>query len=151
MIYAGFQAGTMQELKYKSCRDYNDYKDFLSRDWKQVRNIAHAGIEASKKDCLCKDLRIVSGLPGEGNKYYILYLKVLLEAIFSEIVRANKKVFIFRQGNCIMNILHRSLSKLFALRICSRDPMKNWTLWYFSKSTYRQMHCKLQTWLLFGR
>ena len=26
---------------------------------KQVSNIAHAEIEANKKDCLCKDLRIV--------------------------------------------------------------------------------------------
>ena len=26
---------------------------------KEVRNIVHAGIEADKKDCLCKGLRIV--------------------------------------------------------------------------------------------
>ena len=109
MISAGLQAGRMQELKYKSCRDCNDCKDFLFRDWKQARYIVYAGIEASKKDCLCKDLRIISGLPGQGNKYNIPYFKVLLEAIFSEMVWANKKVFIFQQGNCMMNILHPSV------------------------------------------
>ena len=45
--------------------------------------------------------------------------------------KGNKKVFIFRQGNCTMNVLHSSLSKSFALSICSRDPMKNSTLEYF--------------------
>ena len=50
-------------------------------------------------------------------------------------IRTNKKVFIFRQGNWAMNVLHPSLSKSFALSICSRDPMKNSTLEYFCKST----------------
>ena len=63
---------------------------------------------------------------------------------------ANKKDFIFRQGNCTMNVLHPSLSKSFALNICSKDPMKNSTLGYFCKITYSQMHCKFQPWCLFG-
>ena len=32
--------------------------------------------------------------------------------------RANQKAFIFRQGNCTMNVLHSSLSKSFAFSIC---------------------------------
>ena len=63
---------------------------------------------------------------------------------------ANKKDFIFRQGNCTMNDLHPSLSKSFALDICSKDPMKNSTLGYFCKITYSQMHCKFQPWYFFG-
>ena len=51
---------------------------------------------------------------------------------FSEMIRANKD-FIFQQENCTMNVLHKSLSKLFALTIRSRDPMKNWTLRYFPR------------------
>ena len=82
-------------------------------------------------------------MPEQGNKYNIPHLKVLLEAIFCEMIQAIKKVFIFRQGNCTTNVLHPSLSKSFALSICSRDPMKNSTLEYFCKSTYSQMHCKL--------
>ena len=78
------------------------------------------------------------GLPEQGNKYNIPHLKVSLEAIFSEMNRANKKVFIFWQGNCTMNILHPSLLKSFALSICSRDPMKNSTLGYFCKRKYSQ-------------
>ena len=126
-------------------------KDFFIQWLKQVRNIVYAGLEASKKDCLCKGLKIVYRLPEQGNKYNIPHLKVSLEAIFSEMVWANKIVFIFRQGNCTMNILHPSLSKSFALSICSRDPMKDSTLGYFCKSTYSQMHRKLQSWWLFGR
>ena len=38
------------------------------------------------------------------------------------------------------NVLHTSLSKSFALSICSRDPMKNLALEYFCKITYSQMH-----------
>ena len=49
-----------------------------------------------------------------------------------------------------MNVLHPSLSKSFALNICSKDPMKNSTLGYFCKITYSQMHCKFQPWCLFG-
>ena len=65
-------------------------------------------------------------------------------------IRANKRDFIFRQGNCTMNVLHPSLSKSFALKICSKDPMKNSTLGYFHKITYSQMHRKFQPWYLFG-
>ena len=43
MVYAGFEAGRMRELKYKSWRG----------------KIVYPGIEASKKYCLCKVLRIV--------------------------------------------------------------------------------------------
>ena len=75
-------------------------------------------------------------MPEQRNKLNIPHLKVSLEAFFSEMIRANKKVFIFRQGNCTMNVLHPSLSKLFALSIGSRDPMKNPTLGYFCKSMY---------------
>ena len=74
-----------------------------------------------------------------------------VEAIFSKMIRANKKDFIFQQGNCTMNVLHLSLSKSFPLNICSRDTKKNSTLEYFCKITYSQMHCKLQPWCLFGR
>ena len=82
----------------------------------------------------------------KGNKCNILHLKVSLEEIFSEMIRANKKAFIFRQGNCTMNVLHPSLSKSFALSICSRDPMKNSTRGYFCKSACSQIHRKLQPW-----
>ena len=34
-----------------------------------------------------------------------------------------------------MNVLHPSLSKSFALRICSRDPVKNSTLGYFARDS----------------
>ena len=98
--------------------------------------IVYAGIEASKNGCLCKGLRTAYGLPEQGNKYNISHLKVSLEAIFSEMIRANEKVLIFHQGNCTMNVLHLSLSKSFALSICSRDPMKNSTLGYFCKDKY---------------
>ena len=113
--------------------------------------MVYAGIEAGKKDCLCKGLGIVWGLPEQGNKCNIPPLKVLLEAIFSKMIRGNKKAFIFRQGSCTKNVLHPSLLKSFALSICSRDPMKNSTLWYFCKSTYSQTHHKLQPWWFFGR
>ena len=43
MVYAGFEAGRMRELKYKSWRE----------------KIVYPGIEASKKYILCKGLRIV--------------------------------------------------------------------------------------------
>ena len=65
------------------------------------------------------------GLPEQGNKCNFPHLKVSLEAIFSEMIRANNKAFIFRQGNCKMNVLHLSLLKSFALSTSSRDPMKN--------------------------
>ena len=66
-------------------------------------------------------------------------------------IRANKEDFIFRQWNCTMNVLHPSLSKSFALNICSKDPVKSSTLGYFCKITYSQMHRKFQPWCLFGR
>ena len=116
----------------------------LIQGLKQVRDIVYAGIEAGKKDCLCKGLGIVWGLPEQGKKCNIFHLKVSLEAIFSKMIRANKKAFIFWQGSCTMSVLHPSLLKSFALSICSRDPMKNSTLGYFCKSTYSQMHRKLQ-------
>ena len=73
-------------------------------------------------------------MPKQGNKYNVLHLKISLEAAFSTMIWANKKEFIFRQGNCTMNVLHPSLSKSFTLSICSWDPMKNSTLEYFWKS-----------------
>ena len=66
-------------------------------------------------------------------------------------IRAKKKDFIFRQGNCTMNVLHPSLSKSIAFSICSMDPTEKSTLRYFCKITCSQMHCKLQSWCLFGR
>ena len=87
-------------------------------------------------------------MPEQGNKYNMCHCKVLLEEILSEMIWVNKKVFIFQKGNCTMNVLHPSLSKSFALSIYSRVPMKNSTLGYFCKSTYSQMHHKLQPWLL---
>ena len=131
----------MRELKYKSCRAKIIYPGIEAGKGIQI---VYAGIEASKKDCLCKGLRIIYGLPEQGNKYNIPHLKLSLEAIFYKMIQANKKVFIFRQGECTMNVLHPSLSKSFVLSICSRDPMKNSTLGYFCKSTYSQMHHKLQ-------
>ena len=54
MVYAGFEAGSMRVLKHKSCRGKIVYL------WiETVRNIFYAGIEAGKKDCLWKGLRIV--------------------------------------------------------------------------------------------
>ena len=73
-------------------------------------------------------------MPKQGNKYNVLHLKISLEAAFSTMIWANKKEFIFRQGNCTMNVLHPSLSKSFTLSICSWDPMKNSTLEYYWKS-----------------
>ena len=90
-------------------------------------------------------------MPEQGKKCNIPYLKVSPESIFSEMIRANKKAFIFQQGNCTMNVLHPSLSKSFVLSIYSRNSMKNSTLGYFCRSTYRQMHRKLQLWWLFRR
>ena len=66
-------------------------------------------------------------------------------------IQANKEDFIFRQWNCTMNVLHPSLSKSFALNICSKDPVKSSTLGYFCKITYSQMHRKFQPRCLFGR
>ena len=72
------------------------------------------------KDCLSRETRAI-------------FPTLRSRSNFSGIIRANKKDFIFWQGNCTMNVLHPHLSKSFALRICSRDPMKNWTLGYFSR------------------
>ena len=77
--------------------------------------------------------------------------KVLLEIIFSKMIWANKKAFIFWQGSYTVNALHSSLLKSFALSIYSRDPMKNSNLGYFYKSEYSQMYRKLQPWWFFGR
>ena len=115
---------------------------------KQLRNITYAEIEATKKDCLCKGLRIVEGFSEQGSKCNILHLKVSPETISSEMIQANKKAFIFWQGNCMMNVLHPSLSKSFALNISSRNSMKNSTLWYFCKIFYTH---NLQSWWLFER
>ena len=43
---------------------------------KPLRKIVYAGIETGKKEYLCKGLRIAKGLPEEGNKCNISYLKV---------------------------------------------------------------------------
>ena len=51
-------------------------------------------------------------------------VKVSLEAIFSEMIGTNEKVFIFWPGNCSMNVLYPSPLKSFVLSICSRDSMK---------------------------
>ena len=47
MVQAGFEAQTMQELKYEKLQS----KDCLSR-LNQVKNIFYAGVEAGRKDCL---------------------------------------------------------------------------------------------------
>ena len=133
----------MLDLKQGECRGWNmkvAEQRFFFHGFKQVRNtvyIAYAVVWSSK--------------PEQGSKYNIPYLKVPLEAFFSDIFRANKKVFIFWQGNCTMNVLHPSLLKSFPLSVCNRGPMKNSTLGYFCKSTYRQMYRKLQRWWQFGR
>ena len=62
-----------------------------------------------------------------------------------------KKTLIFQQGNCMMNVLHPSLLKLFTFSIFSRDLIKNSTLGYCCKSTFGQIHRKLQLWWLFRR
>ena len=64
-------------------------------------------------------------MPEQRNKYNIPHLKVSLEATFTAMTRAYKKAFIFRQGNCTMNVLHPFLSKSFALSIWSTDSKKN--------------------------
>ena len=65
--------------------------------------------------------------PEQGNKCNIPHLEVLQETNFSEMIQENKKAFIFWQVNHTIKVLHPSLSKLFALSICSRDPMKKST------------------------
>ena len=81
---------------------------------KWVRNIFYARIQASKEDCLCRDLRIAKGLSGQGNKYNISHLTISLEAIFSEMIWT-KKGFIFRQGKCIYrNSMKTRPSAIFA-------------------------------------
>ena len=54
-----------------------------------------------------------------------------LDTIFPEMIRANKKDFIFRQGKCSMNVPHSSLSKSFALNICSMGSYENLNLGIF--------------------
>ena len=123
-------------------------KDFFSRGWSRWEILSIQGLKPVRKIAYAN---VWSSKPEQGNKYNVPHLKVSLEAFFPEIIRVNKEVFIFRQGNCTMNVLHPSLSKSFALSICSRGPMKNSTLGYFCKSTYRQIYRKLQPWWLFGR
>ena len=57
-------------------------------------------------------------------------------------IEANKKILIFWQGNCTINVLHPS--KSFAFSICSRYPMKNSILGYFCQNMCSQIHRKLQ-------
>ena len=75
----------MLDLKQGECKSWNikvaEQRLFI-KGLKQVSNIIYAEIKASKKDCLCKYLRILPGLLEQRNKYNILYIKVLLEAIF---------------------------------------------------------------------
>ena len=79
-------------------------------------------------------------------------VKVSLEAIFSEMIGTNEKVFIFWPGNCSMNVLYPSPLKSFVLSICSRDSMKTQPTDIFARvATYSQMSCRLQSWWLFGR
>ena len=141
----------MLDLKQGVCKSWNikvaEQRLFIQR-LKQVRSMVYAGIETSKRDCQCKCLRIVQGLPEPGNKYNNAHLKVSLEGAFSEVTQGNKKVFVFLDNECSASDL--SLSKSFALSICSWDPMKNPTLGCFYKSTSSQMHRKLQPWWLFG-
>ena len=80
----------------------------------------------------------------QGNRSNIFYLEVQLEAVFSKII-ANKKGFIFWQGNCKINVLHPSLLKSFALSICSRDSMKKSTMEHFCKSIYDHDGLKMIT------
>ena len=51
----------MPDLKQEECESWNIKVVEQRFIWglKQVRNIAYAEIEAGKKDCLCKGLRIV--------------------------------------------------------------------------------------------
>ena len=66
--------------------------------------MVYAGIETSKRDCQCKCLRIVQGLPEPGNKYNNAHLKVSLEGAFSEVTQGNKKVFIFLDNECSASV-----------------------------------------------
>ena len=43
MIYARFEVGRMQELKYKSC------KDFLSRGWSRYEILSIQGLKPVRK------------------------------------------------------------------------------------------------------
>ena len=92
----------MLDLKQGECESWNikvaEQRLFI-QGLKQVSNIVYAEIEASKKDCLCKDLRIVSGLLEQRNKYNILHIKVLLEAIFfTQYFKQTKKFSSFSKG-----------------------------------------------------
>ena len=49
----------------------------------------YAGIEAGKKDCLCRGLKIAQGLPEQGNKYNIPQLKQIKK--FSYFINGNAR------------------------------------------------------------
>ena len=83
-------------------------------------------------------LKQIQHLSPETNTAFITW-KYSLETIFSEMIRANKKVFLFLQGICTMNVLYPSLSKQFVLSICSRNPMKTQSCVIFA--TVRTAKC----------
>ena len=99
----------LKKGEWESCNIKVVEKRLFIHGLKQVRNIVYAGIEDSKKDCLFKGLRIVLRIAW-AEKKNISHLKVSLEALFFEMIRANKTVFNFQQGNFTMNVLSASIS-----------------------------------------
>ena len=139
MVYAGFEAGRTQELKYKNCR----------------AKIFYPGVEAGKKYCLYREWSQQERLSiqrfkdslGRSRKTNTIFptLRPCWKYFFSEIILENKNVFIFWQGNCMMNVLHPSLSKSFALKW---NEMK-WNHIFFSINNVQFMILQLdKLWML---
>ena len=62
----------LKQGEYKSWNIKVAEQRLFIQGLKLVSIIVYAEIEASKKDCLCKDLRI---MPEQGNKYNVLHTK----------------------------------------------------------------------------
>ena len=100
----------MQGLKYKSWRA----KIFFQR-FKLVRNIVYTGIEASKKDCLCKGLIVWTWArkQGKGNARWMFCIHLcwnhLLWAFAAGVLWKTQPWDIFaraRTGKCIKSCNH---------------------------------------------
>ena len=113
----------MLDLKQRKCDSWNKKSC--------IANIVFPQTKAGKKYCLSRGLKIEQVWPDPGNKYNI---NVSFEAIYSQMIRTNKKIFIFRQGNCTMDVLYPAQSKSFVFSICSKDPMKTQHLDIFARA-----------------
>ena len=132
----------MLDLKQGECRGWNmkvAEQRFFFQGFKQVRNIVYIAYAV-----------VWSSKPEQGSKYNIPYLKVPLEAFFPTFFEQTKKFSSFGKGTARwMFCIH--LCRNHFLWAYNRGPIKNSTLGYFCKSTYRQMYRKLQRWWQFGR